>query len=255
MILTFVPCRLKSTRLPNKSLLLINGISAIERCLINVSAIVKSNKTVLITSTESEDDAILNHNLNGKVKVFRGPVDDVLQRLIPAIDEFEPDHVIRVTGDCPLVSFEMAEQLIESHLATGADATFPKGKVALGTACEIYRTSAIRKLRQLFPVTNYSEYLIYYFSNNPAIFTINEVDVDLKFRESWRLTLDEANDLQLLNMIYKDVNNDNKPVSFNRIQDFFRRNPTAIDINLNNEVKYRDNKNLIELLKKATTYQ
>lgn len=255
MILTFVPCRLKSTRLPNKAIRPIAGIPAIERCFINVSGIEKSDKTVLITSTEPEDDVLLDYTLEEKIEVFRGPVEDVLERVIPAIDKYQPDHVIRITGDCPLVSFEMADELIKSHLETGADASFPKTRVALGTACEVYKTSAIRKLRTLFPVTNYSEYLVYYFSNNPDIFSINEVDVSDRFKTPWRLTLDEQNDLELLNMIYEKINPGKQPVTFESVERFFAEWPDAANINSANEVKYRDNSELVALLKEKTTYK
>jgi spore coat polysaccharide biosynthesis protein SpsF (cytidylyltransferase family) len=255
MILTFVPCRLKSTRLPNKAIRDIAGIPAIERCFINVAGIRQNDKTVLITSTEAEDDALLDYTLKGQIEVFRGPVDDVLERVLPAIDKYEPEHVIRVTGDCPLVSFEMAEELINAHIESGADATYPKTRVALGSACEIYKTSAIRKLRSLFPTTNYSEYLIYYFSNNPGIFKINEVDVADRFKKPWRLTLDEQNDLELLNLIYSEVNPEALPVAFNKVEEFFTKYPEATKINVSNEVKYRDNQELIALLKRSTTHK
>ena len=255
MILTFVPCRLKSTRLPNKAIREIAGIPAIERCLINISGIERCDKIVLVTSTNPEDDALLNYNLNGTIDVFRGSEDDVLERVMPAIDKYEPEHVIRVTGDCPLVSFEMADILIASHIATGADVTYPKTQVALGTACEIYKVSAIRKLGTLFPVTGYSEYLIYYFSNNPHIFSLNQVDVPDRFKAPWRLTLDEQNDLELLNKIYQDINPGPRPVGFSEVEQFFAASPGAAGINSGNGIKYRDNQELIALLKEKTTYQ
>ncbi len=49
MIVVFVPCRLKSTRCPNKGISDIYGMTAIERTLINAQAIIGVDKVILAT--------------------------------------------------------------------------------------------------------------------------------------------------------------------------------------------------------------
>lgn len=255
MIIAFVPCRLQSTRLPKKGIQEIYGISAIERCLINAQAIPGIDKVVLATSTNKSDDQLENCNLNGEVEVVRGPIEDVLQRFIPTIKKYAPDHIVRITGDCPLVSIELGEITIANHLINNCDATYTRSKVALGTACEIYKTEAILRLKELLPITNHSEYLIYYFSNNPEFFSLSTFDAPDKFIRSWRLTLDEPNDLELLNLIYSTFAIGRRPVRFDEIVNFFQKNPEAEGINKGNIVKYRDNQQLVDYLKAATTIQ
>ncbi|TCJ14180.1 spore coat protein [Flaviaesturariibacter flavus] len=255
MIIAFVPCRLKSSRLPNKAIKDIHGVPAIERALLNATAIPEVDKVVLATSTNPEDDALETHNLGGEVLVVRGSEEDVLSRWMPVIDQYEPEHVMRITGDCPLVPAELASLIINSHLKTGAEASFTRSPVALGLTCEIYKTSAIRKLRELFPQTNYSEYLILYFLNNPHLFQINEVPAPEKFIKSWRLTLDEQVDLDLFNELYGWLDAGRRAVSFDEVIRFFEANPEAAAINQGIEVKYRDNKALIEHLKEMTSYK
>jgi spore coat polysaccharide biosynthesis protein SpsF (cytidylyltransferase family) len=255
MIIAFVPCRLKSTRLPNKAVKEIFGIPAIERCLLNAKAISKCDKIVLATSTNPEDDALEGCTLNGEVLLVRGSEEDVLSRFMPVIDKYEPEHIMRITGDCPLVSYELADLIIQSHIETGADASFTRSPVALGVSCEIYKTSAIRKLKSLVPVTDHSEYLILYFLNNPHLFKLNDVQAPEKFIQKWRLTLDEANDLELFNLIYEKLDVGKRAVSFDEIIGFFEKYPEAATINQGNEVKYRDNQKLIEHLKNVTSIQ
>ncbi|MCX6327714.1 MAG: spore coat protein [Bacteroidia bacterium] len=253
MIIAFVPCRLQSSRLPNKAIQPIYGISAIERCLINTLAIPGIDKVILATSTNNEDDLLMNFSLKGKIEVVRGSADDVLERFIPSIQKYKPDHIVRVTGDCPLVSPELGELTINKHLQKGCDATFTTSKVALGTACEVYKSEAILRLRELIKVTNHSEYLVYYFLNNPTHFTLNVFDAPDQFIKPWRLTLDEKNDLELLNLIYKTLDVGERPVYFSEVETFFERFPETAQINIGNIVKYRDNKELVEFLKKATS--
>ncbi len=67
-----VNCRLKSTRLPRKALLPINGVTLIERCLINCLAVPEADSVVLATSDLPQDDPLEMVTLGGKVKVVRG---------------------------------------------------------------------------------------------------------------------------------------------------------------------------------------
>lgn len=253
MIIAFIPCRLKSTRLPEKAIKEIYGISAIERCLINAKAIPGIDRVILATSTNKEDDVLERYNLNDEIEICRGSENDVLDRFMPIIKKYNPDHIIRITGDCPLVSAELGEFIINSHIARQSDATFTLSKVALGITFEIYKTTAIYRLKELLPETTYSEYLIYYFQNNPNLFSLNIIEAPEKFIKNWRLTLDEENDLQLFNLIYRTLNIGKRAVSFDEIISFFEVYPEAVKINQSNIVKYRDNKELVAILKNATT--
>jgi spore coat polysaccharide biosynthesis protein SpsF (cytidylyltransferase family) len=255
MIVVFVPSRLKSTRYPNKGISDIHGITAIERTLINAQSIKGVDKVILATSTEAIDEPLLRCNLDGNIEVVKGSEEDVLARIIPYIEKNKPDYIIRVTGDCPLVSAELAELLIQSHIETGADLTYTPSKTALGIACEIYKAESLLKLRTYFPQTLHSEYLIYYFTNNRNLFQVNEFLAPEKFIKNWRLTFDEPNDLELLRKIYSVLDIKNRSVSFDEVIGFFDRYPEAAQININNIVKYRDNQDLISYLKNATTYK
>lgn len=255
MNIAFVPCRLKSTRFPNKGITPIYGISAIERCLLNATSIKGVDKVILATSTAHEDDVLTEYNLQGKIEVVRGSEDDVLGRFMPSIKKYNPKHILRITGDCPLVSPELAEILINEHIKSNADATFTNSKVALGIACEVYKTDAIYKLRELFPFTNHSEYLIYYFTNNQDYFKLNPIISPEVFCKNWRLTFDESRDLILLEKIYSELNVKYRYVAFNELISFFDKYPEAVQINSDILVKYRDNKGLIAYLKNETTYQ
>jgi spore coat polysaccharide biosynthesis protein SpsF (cytidylyltransferase family) len=149
----------------------------------------------------------------------------------------------------------LADIIITSHIESEADASFTRSPVALGLTCEIYKTSAVRKLRELFPATNHSEYLIYYFLNNPHIFNLNIVEAPQKFIHNWRLTLDEESDLKLFNLLYEKLEVGRRAVSFDEVIRFFEENQEAAAINAGIEVKYRDNQKLVAYLKEMTTYK
>lgn len=254
-IITVVPCRMKSTRLPGKATRPIYGVPSIERCLLNTLAITRSEVTVLATSAHPEDTVLEQHNLDGRVAVVRGSEDDVLQRFFVAIEQLEADIVVRVTGDCPVVSYEIADMLIESHLRTGADMTYCRwGEFPVGINSEVYSVTALRRLKGLMPDTSYSEYLNAYFKNNPDYFTLNEVQMpDLYRHPEWRLTLDEPVDLELFELLFSTLGIEREPIAFEQIVQFFADNPAAAAINAHVAVKYASNNGFVRFLNQATT--
>ena len=82
---------------------------------------------------------------------------------------------------------------------------------------------------------------------------MNIFDAPDLYMKPWRLTLDETNDLELLNLIYKTLDVGQRSVSFSELIHYFERFPDAVKINSENIVKYRDNKGLVEYLKRETT--
>ena len=254
-IITVVPCRMKSTRLAGKAIRPIYGVPCIERCLLNTLAITRSEKTVLATSTRPEDTVLEQHNLDGRVAVVRGSEDDVLQRFFVAIEQLEADIVVRVTGDCPVVSYEIAGLLIESHLQTGADVTYCRwGEFPPGISSEVYSVAALRRLKELMPDTSYSEYLILYFKNNPDYFRLNEVPVpDLYRHPEWRLTLDDSVDLELFELLFSTLGIKREPIAFEQIVRFFADNPVAVTINADVTLRYVGDSEFAGFLAQATT--
>lgn len=252
MIIAFIPCRLKSNRLPNKGLLEINGVPSIKRTINNALQIKGVDKVILATSTDIKDDPLENFASNS-VEVVRGSADDVLARLIPSILKYKPKHVLRITGDSPVVSYDLANELIDNHTRINADVTYPSEGIASGLSCEVYKSEAILKLLTYFESTMYSEYLIYYFTNNPDYFSINKIEVQSKYYQDWRLTLDEFNDLELLDAIFRYHNIGDVPISFAQIESYFEKFPEKVSINKNNFVKYKHDKDLIQVLKENTT--
>ena len=71
-----------------------------------------------------------------------GHPEDVIKRFSDAAKKYKLDVVVRVTGDCPFVSPEIINYLIDNHFSTGADYTAAK-KFAVGTTGEVYNVGAL----------------------------------------------------------------------------------------------------------------
>jgi spore coat polysaccharide biosynthesis protein SpsF len=248
-----IPARMRSSRLIGKALVDLNGVPAIERCLEQTLAVEHSDLSVLATSLAPENDCIADCTLGGRVEVVRGPEEDVLERFLLAADRYEPEIVLRITGDNPLVSYELAGFLIQEHLQSGADVTYLAPGAPLGVGSEVYSINALRRLRGYLPTTGSSEYLILYFLNNPELFRLNRVLPPEEYRQDWRLTLDSAEDLALLEQFFTTVDVGREAVSWQAVVEFFRTHPDAAEINVTYEQRYEADKALAERLRVETT--
>lgn len=251
-----VICRLKSTRLKEKALRTINGIPSIERCLLNCLAIPNIDQVVLATSDLPQDDPLEKVTLNGRVKVIRGDPDNIVLRLLQVREMTGASIIVRVTGDNPAVSPEIMEYLIKEHLSTGSDCTLPTENHAIGSAGDVYTVQALKRLKEYLkdnPDTIYTEYLSFYFANNPHLFSINKVELPHEFRfPNWRLTLDEMFDLDMFEALYKKVDLGREPLHFAQIRSCFASYPEIIKMNETVGLQFRDNKKLIEEINNAT---
>ncbi|MBS4022828.1 MAG: N-acetylneuraminate synthase family protein [Dethiobacter sp.] len=249
-----VVCRLKSTRLPKKAVLPLNGITSIERCLLNCLAVPNVEQVVLATSYLPEDDPLEQFALDGKVKVLRGDPDNVLKRLIQAAHETEANIVLRVTGDCPAVSPEILNILIEEHLKNGGDLTIPTAEHATGTAADVYTVWALYRLLSQKKSLTHTEYLSFYYINNPALFSVNKIQLPRELRyPQWRLTLDEQKDWELFEQIYRDLDVKREPLFFADLRNYLLDNPQLARLNSHIALKWKDNKTLVEEISKATS--
>src|SRR5690348_17614017 len=101
-----------STRLPGKALVPICGQPLLQR-LCNRMALCRTAQEVIVaTSDRLRDDAIEECCARWRVKVFRGPEQDLTARLLGAADAFGLSDFVRVTGDNPLTDPEGVDALM-----------------------------------------------------------------------------------------------------------------------------------------------
>lgn len=93
-----------SSRLLGKSMKKIGTHSLIEMILKRVDNSQYLDEVVLATTKLKEDDILEEEARNLGFKVYRGSTNDILQRFCNASAEYEPFAVVRITGDCPLIS-------------------------------------------------------------------------------------------------------------------------------------------------------
>ena len=243
--------RMKSTRLLRKALLPIGEIPSVERCLSQCLALKGVDDVILATST-LEEDAILSKYLVGEqALLWKGDPDDVISRYLGACDHYNIDVVIRVTADCPFVLPEIMEILLKSHFETGADYTVAN-EFAVGTSAEIMNVEALKTIKSHFEVAEYSEYMTWYFQNNPDYFKLNYVSLPDELVRNYRITLDYPEDLSMFESVIQKCKDKSKIVSANELFKILDDNSHIAQINGHLDLKYKTDNKLIKELNDKT---
>jgi glutamate-1-semialdehyde 2,1-aminomutase len=120
-VLAVVQARMGSSRLPGKVMLPINGIPLMGILLSRLSAAKLLDKIILVTSTDSANDRLVEYVESIGYECIRGHETDVLSRYTSAIRMFKPDVVVRVTGDCPLIDPSVVDEVVAAFLSGNCD--------------------------------------------------------------------------------------------------------------------------------------
>lgn len=247
-----MPCRVASSRLEKKALALLDGEPAIDRCLVNCLRVPGVERVILATTESAEDDVLADHTLGGKVDFWRGSTDDVMSRFLGACDKYNLHTVIRVTGDCPAASWEIAGLLLENHVRSKADCTLAR-TFAVGTSSDVFSVAALRRIHRHFRSAMYSEYMSWYFLKNPGYFKMCTVDLPGSWIRNYRLTLDYDEDALMFSRLFQKLREQGDPADLDKIIAVLDANPEIPALNSGLPLKYRDDAELIRKLTEAVT--
>lgn len=204
--LAILQARMTSTRLPGKVLKSINNQPML---LFQIQRIMKStkiDKLIVATTIEKEDDIIVELCEKNNISFFRGSLENVLDRFYQAALKYNPENIIRLTGDCPLIDPEIIDKVITQHILNGNDytsncitPTYPDGMDVEVLTFETLKKLIINADRQ-----SHREHVTLYINENKDKFKMENV-FNTEDLSDIRLTVDEAEDLQLIRIIYSEM--------------------------------------------------
>lgn len=246
MIVAVLQARMSSTRLPGKVIKPLLGIPMLFRQIERIKQAQKIDKLILATSTDKSDDLLEKLSQEYDVECFRGSLEDVLDRYYQAVLPYSPEHVVRLTGDCPLTDPFLIDAVIQFHVDGGYDysgnaiePTYPDG-----LDVEVMRFSALYQAWKEANLSTQREHVTLFFSQNRDAFKIgcfrNSVD-----HSAWRWTVDEELDFKLVETIFNELYPRNPLFSSNDVVAFLQEYP---NLNLLNS-KYTRNEGLKKSVK------
>jgi spore coat polysaccharide biosynthesis protein SpsF len=212
--IAMVQARMGSSRLPGKVLEPLAGRPALAHIVERLQAAPGVDEVAVLTSLRPLDEpiAVLCHNAG--IHCVRGSERDVLDRFEQASRELEPDRIVRVTADCPLVDPEVVGRLLAlaaaqpreevyASVATGAIARqvgyrrYPDGLDAETFTAGLLHT-AWREAADPFE----REHVTPFLWRQPERFAVVVLEAAEDIgAERW--TIDHAADLELVRALYE----------------------------------------------------
>jgi len=203
-VVAIVSARMASTRYPGKALVPLAGRPLLEVLLERIAAAPVLDSVALATSSRPENDPLVQVARKLGIPAFQGDEDDVLKRYVDCAHHMRADHVVRVTGDNPLTDLETIEQLVNLHITTRADYTYVPGEALLmGILSEVISRPALERSWERGEARHRSELVTLYIKEHPSEFQIRTAELPPGLsRPEYRLTVDEAEDVELMQALF-----------------------------------------------------
>lgn len=208
MILAILQARMSSTRLPGKVAMDANGIPMLAYEVGRILQSKKIDQLVVATSSNPEDDAVEQIALKSGVECFRGDLNNVLDRFYQCAKKFQASHIVRLTGDCPIIDPRVIDEVISLHISSSADyttngikRTFPDG-----LDVEVMSFQSLQKTHTNAKLQSELEHVTPYIYTHPEEFKIEHYCNDTDYSHI-RWTLDYLQDYELLRKIIKSQPN------------------------------------------------
>ena len=234
---------MSSTRLPGKALADISGYPMLWHVVSRVQASKLIDQVVVATSNGHVDDVIFEFCKKKPVDCFRGSETDVMRRYYEAAKQYGADAIVRISADCPLVDPRIIDRVVETYLQGGYDyvsntirPTFPDG-----LDVEVFSFNALEQVLREATLPAEREHVTPYIRTSGKFRMKNVEDESHLSGSTYRWTVDEPCDLELVRAIYKELDS-NRHFGYVEVFQLLQRRPDLMTINksvIRNEGYYR----------------
>lgn len=243
--LAIVQARMGSSRFPGKSLVNIGEWSLIELVLKRVERSTRVSRVVLATSVNPIDDVIEAHVRQLGFPVSRGSEEDVLSRFFDAAVTFEPSIVVRITGDCPLISPRLIDAAIDCFvekqvnylaLSIGEDKAraYPRGfDVEVADFASL--SEAAEKATEKYEREHVMPYLYTHGDSYSTLILEPEPEMS---RPNYRLCVDTEQDLIVIKKLHQHFKDRLIEVDYLEVVRYLDSNPEIALLNQSVEQKH-----------------
>lgn len=240
-IVAIIQARVGSTRLPGKVLLDLKGKTVLNHVVDRVKKSKYIDEVIVATTDLEQDDKIVDECNKIGCKYFRGSESDVLSRYYLCAKENKADIVIRITSDCPLIDFNIIDNMIEKflykqnsnidYMNNTLEPTLPRGYDV-----EIFSFRALVKANFEAKLDYEREHVTPYIYFNPDKFNLSLFRYRYDYSK-YRLTLDTKEDFEVISSIFESLYDVNNYFLLEDVIKYMEYNPEIVQINKNIEQK------------------
>ena len=232
MILAILQARMSSTRLPGKVLIPILGEPMLFRQIERLKRCQSFDRLVVATSTESTDDQLVQACRVRGVDVSRGSIDDVLDRFVMAAKPYDPQTIVRLTGDCPLIDPGVVDNVVKffasgdyDYASNVSPPTFPDG-----LDVEVMRASCLERAHQEAKLPSEREHVTPYLRNHPELFRHGNYSGPRDLSHL-RWTVDEPEDFEFVSHVFERLYQQNPQFGLDDILGLLEQDPAIGALN------------------------
>jgi len=247
--LCIIQARMGATRLPEKVLKEVGGVTLLEYEINRVKQARNISKIVVATTDKETDDRIEKLCKKINIDCFRGSEDDVLDRYYQcALKYSDYKNIIRITADCPLIDPRVIDKVVLLFLDGEYDYTtnvledsFPDGM-----DIEIFKKNVLKEAAKIAKLSSEREHVTLYIRNNKK-YKIGNLEAPKNYSQ-FRLTVDEPEDFAVIEFLIK---NSQPTASYLDYINILKKNPKIMQKNMH----INRNEGLIKSLKENKKYE
>ncbi len=230
-IVCIVQARMSSTRLPGKVLLPLAGREVLAHVLERLAFCQTLNEVVVATSSDASDDVLAQWCYARGVTVFRGSLQDVLDRYYQCALRSRADAVVRITADCPALDPSLVDEVVRGFHSGNYDLFYLSGEFPDGLDCAVFSFSALERAWREATLASEREHVGPYIVNHPEWFRLGSLE-KFKGLAHHRWTLDEPRDLAFLESVFNRLQRpDGQPFLTQDLLDLLSREPGLLQAN------------------------
>lgn len=161
---------------------------------------------VVATSVDLSDDPLAAGCAARGIACARGSLNDVLDRFIQSAMPYQPEAIVRLTGDCPLADPALIDEVIRYFHAGNYDyvsncmpPTFPDG-----LDVEVMRFACLEQASREAVLPSEREHVTSFLPAHPEWFRLGNYVASVD-RSGLRWTVDEPEDFEFVRFIYEKL--------------------------------------------------
>lgn len=218
-IVATIEARMASSRLPKKVMAPIyKNLNTIEIIIQRVKKSKLIDDIVVATTNHQSDDMLVNFLKKKKINYYRGSQNNVLSRIVRAARKYNPDLLVQLTGDNPLVDSEIIDYITSyfkknylkfDYITNNGFSNLSNREIPLGLDVSVIKFSSLIKILDLANRKDTKEHpSLYFYRDGKKKFNILNIKMKKKWiNKSLRLTMDTVEDLKFIKKLFKKLYN------------------------------------------------
>ena len=233
-VIGVITARMASTRLPGKVLKKITGKSVFAHHVERMKYVGWLDGVFLATSKDPLNEELIKEAEYLGCGWYAGAEQDIVDRHIKLCERESADAVIRVTCDSPIFDIESATRFVKEFKKECWEYIYVSNMTMIqGSLSELISYKALLEIHKHYSGASVSAYIK---ENMDKFKTLGiEIDIDL-CRPEYRLTIDEAIDIEMINRTYEALYK-GMPLDLHEVYAWLDDNPQIAKMNMHVRIK------------------